>query len=243
MIKIFRKTRQEQVKSGNMRKYMLYAIGEILLVVVGILIALRVNNWNQGQQRNALEEKILLEIENNLKDDIIDVVDELESFNVVIKTDSMLIQHIQSKRPYTDSIGALIHVFQMSPHLTIEKNGYKLLESKGIDLVSNDALRKQITNLYEKEYPYYFTYAEERFTMVESIIQPFMAQHFYTESYSKWPYYQRVPIDYVSLLDDNKLISLFKLSSYHATIMSRRSANLKEEVEGLQNDIREYLEK
>ena len=45
MITLFRRIRQELIESGSFTKYLLYAIGEILLVVIGILIALQVNNW------------------------------------------------------------------------------------------------------------------------------------------------------------------------------------------------------
>jgi|TARA_R110000737_G_C14509985_1_gene473452 hypothetical protein len=46
MIKFFRKIRQNLVSKGNTGKYLKYAIGEIILVVIGILIALSINNWN-----------------------------------------------------------------------------------------------------------------------------------------------------------------------------------------------------
>lgn len=59
MITLFRRIRQKLIDSGNITKYLLYAIGEILLVVIGILIALQVNNWNE--ERRAIEdEKFLL---------------------------------------------------------------------------------------------------------------------------------------------------------------------------------------
>lgn len=141
--------RRKLIDSSNPKKYLLYAFGEIILVVIGILIALQVNNWNQNQQKRKLEKRILLEIENNLKEDIIDVIDELESFIIVIEVDSILTNHFQSRNAYSDSIGALIHISQLSPHLSPAKNGYKLLESKGIEIVTNDSLRMQITNLYE----------------------------------------------------------------------------------------------
>lgn len=60
MMKFFRKIRQRILKEKKFSKYLLYAIGEILLVVIGILIALQVNNWNQGRL-NILEEKSILE--------------------------------------------------------------------------------------------------------------------------------------------------------------------------------------
>ncbi len=50
MIKFFRKIRQKLLKENKFSKYLLYAIGEILLVVIGILIALQINNWNENKK-------------------------------------------------------------------------------------------------------------------------------------------------------------------------------------------------
>ena len=59
MIKFFRKIRQNSLSEGKTGKYFKYAIGEIVLVVLGILIALQVNNWNEAQKINIIEESIL----------------------------------------------------------------------------------------------------------------------------------------------------------------------------------------
>lgn len=48
MINYFRRIRQNLLSKGKTRKYLKYAIGEIILVVIGILIALQINNWNEG---------------------------------------------------------------------------------------------------------------------------------------------------------------------------------------------------
>lgn len=55
MIKFFRNIRQKLLKEGNTSKYLKYAIGEILLVVIGILIALQINNWNEEKKNSASE--------------------------------------------------------------------------------------------------------------------------------------------------------------------------------------------
>lgn len=56
MLKFFRKFRQELVNQGQVKNYLLYAIGEILLVVIGILIALQINNWNtQNTQKQTIQ--------------------------------------------------------------------------------------------------------------------------------------------------------------------------------------------
>jgi len=55
MLRFFRQIRKTLIEQDNIRKYLLYAIGEILLVVIGILIALQVNNWNEERKLNLLE--------------------------------------------------------------------------------------------------------------------------------------------------------------------------------------------
>ena len=58
MIKFFRKTRFNLMEQNKTGKYFKYAIGEILLVVIGILIALSINNWNENQQHKKLKVNI-----------------------------------------------------------------------------------------------------------------------------------------------------------------------------------------
>jgi hypothetical protein len=55
MIKFFRKIRQNLLSEGQTGKYLKYAIGEIILVVIGILIALQLNDWNDSQKQLKLE--------------------------------------------------------------------------------------------------------------------------------------------------------------------------------------------
>jgi len=60
MIKFFRKIRQNLLIENKTGKYFKYAIGEILLVVIGILIALQINNWNeQSKAKKSAEIQLL----------------------------------------------------------------------------------------------------------------------------------------------------------------------------------------
>ena len=71
MIKFFRKIRQNLLSEGKTGKYLKYAIGEIFLVVIGILIALQINNWNEHRKDLAQEQLILKQLrakyQNNLQ--------------------------------------------------------------------------------------------------------------------------------------------------------------------------------
>ena len=79
MIKFFRKIRQRLLTENKFKKYLLYAIGEIFLVMIGILLALQVNSWNQ-KRLDHLEEKAIL---SNLKEDFRNAIEEFETLNLI----------------------------------------------------------------------------------------------------------------------------------------------------------------
>lgn len=72
MIKFFRKIRQKLLSENKFRKYLVYAIGEIILVVIGILIALQINNWNELKKRDKeiskINKRLILDIDNDIRD-------------------------------------------------------------------------------------------------------------------------------------------------------------------------------
>src|SRR6056297_2135301 len=69
MLKFFRKIRQNLLSENKLTKYLLYAIGEIALVMLGILLALQVNNWNENRKSKKTETYVLNEILSNLNED------------------------------------------------------------------------------------------------------------------------------------------------------------------------------
>ncbi|HAT67789.1 MAG TPA: hypothetical protein DCS66_24850, partial [Flavobacteriaceae bacterium] len=103
MIKFFRKIRQNLISQGKTAKYLKYAIGEIALVVIGILIALQINNWNETRKEKKVETVILSILLEDLKSakffseeyiaseqyylDIIETVLHKDSIRVVLEDD------------------------------------------------------------------------------------------------------------------------------------------------------------
>ena len=241
MIKFFRKIRQRLLTENKFSKYLLYAIGEIVLVAIGILIAVQINNKNIENQRRGLEISILNEILNNLEDDMEQINDELYSNKVVMRADSIIIANIRSRASYNDSIAGYLRISEMYPHLDSKESGYLLLESKGIDLILNDSLRIRITDFYNRDYPYFRKYEKERTDIVQSIIKPYLTKHFYLEDYSKWPYTKRVPMQYDRFLNDTELISILQTSSNLSSIMFQKGNFLKAQTEELQKDIKVFL--
>lgn len=77
MIKFFRKIRQNLLMENKTSKYLKYAIGEILLVIIGILIALQINNWNQDRLNQKKELRLVKQLLNDAKADSIFFQDRL----------------------------------------------------------------------------------------------------------------------------------------------------------------------
>jgi len=140
MIKFFRKIRRQLLSQNQFSKYLLYAIGEIILVVIGILIALQVNNWNQLRNDKKFEITMLQEIKSSLESDL----DYSEMINRRIGTKEEGIQELlkmtASNQKYSDSI--LLEVYNTmntAVSFNINKGGYEAIKSVGIDKISNDS--------------------------------------------------------------------------------------------------------
>jgi len=130
MIHLFRRIRQQLIGEGKTGKYLKYAIGEIVLVVIGILIALSINNWNeQRKEQNTLNE-YLVKIAENISDDII------MAKEMLLARDSL--KHI-NKQAYKDILnnnydiqllikaGSFFREFYFIPN----KSGFQALTNSG----------------------------------------------------------------------------------------------------------------
>ena len=98
MIKFFRKIRQNLLSEGKTGKYLKYAIGEILLVVIGILIAVQINNWNELRKQQLVEIDVLEGIRNDILKDSIDLNFNIRAYTRYIKSDSIVLNHLIKKK-------------------------------------------------------------------------------------------------------------------------------------------------
>ena len=94
MIKFFRHIRRSLIEKNQMRKYFKYAIGEIILVMIGILLALQVNNWNENRKNKIESDNALIELKTEI-DDIKTFIKERNSLNLQV-TDVMR-QYLEEK--------------------------------------------------------------------------------------------------------------------------------------------------
>jgi hypothetical protein len=152
MIKFFRHIRQRLLSEGKTGKYFKYAIGEIVLVVIGILIALQINNWNNDNQQKKLEFKYLKEIKNNLTKDLEDIDFNITFNESKLQSNKIVLQYLNGKINYSDSLDFHFSNLFLSTRTMANLSAYENLKSRGLEIISNDSLRQRITKLYEFDY-------------------------------------------------------------------------------------------
>ncbi len=102
MINFFRKTRKKLADDNKPLKYMRYAIGEIVLVVIGILIALSINNWNEERKNRVLEADYYCKLLEDLNQDVIEIKKHIDINELRIKSSNKYINLLQ-KGNFTQS--------------------------------------------------------------------------------------------------------------------------------------------
>ncbi|QIE58001.1 hypothetical protein G5B37_03940 [Rasiella rasia] len=160
MIKFFRKIRQKLLTENKFSKYLLYAIGEIILVVIGILIALSINNWNENRKSKNLAQENYLNLLTSLEQDSITV-------NLTIKRNTIGLDALRKIIPLEknvellelpeDKLNEYLMSFGNAGRSFIPKSGvYNLLTSNnGFDLIKSDKIKSLLINLYDYQYKAY----------------------------------------------------------------------------------------
>ncbi len=241
MLFLLRKIRRKLMKKNKFTTYLLYAIGEIFLVVIGILIAVSINNWNEKQKNTNLELKILKEIQVDLQKDLDEIREEIGAYAEIEKADSILYAFYLSNEVFSDSIGFFIFLNELSPHFNPINGGYQFLKSKGIDLISNDSLRLQINGYYEQAIPYYQKYESERLHTVLNDFVPFNNRNFTLSTDNGEFLGVRKPID-EKILRSPQWIAIVQKSKLLADIQGKLATGLENQTLSLEKKIRSELE-
>jgi len=132
-------------------KYFKYAIGEIVLVVIGILIALSINNWNEARKEQRGEIKLLKQVKTDLLENEVEVSDLIKRIEVnKFAMDSLLIK--VNKGDYDASIPIYVALIHRKTFFNNSNSGYKLIRNGMAKLISNDSILNGILQLYEKDF-------------------------------------------------------------------------------------------
>ncbi|MFI1770311.1 hypothetical protein [Thalassobellus citreus] len=150
MIKFFRKIRKKLLSENKFSKYLIYAIGEIILVVIGILIALQVNNQNQVKNEKKALKNYLKKIAINVKSDI-----KVAEIMIETRTQQSLlcaeVTELISKKDWSDQrkITSAVFVMIIEQPLNFNRSGFESLKNSGyLQHLDNPKVEELIYNYY-----------------------------------------------------------------------------------------------
>ena len=155
MINFFRKVRKKLADDNKPLKYMRYAIGEIVLVVVGILIALSINNWNEDRKDRVRENEILHDIITNLETNIVSLEKTKEEYAIRANSSKILINVLENKLALHDSLSFHFHKGTLGNvgMNNVSRVGYDILKNEGLSILKNKNALDEILSLFEVSYP------------------------------------------------------------------------------------------
>ncbi len=178
MLRFFRQIRQRLLTDNKFSKYLLYAIGEILLVVIGILIAFQVDSWNEDRKTSHTEIQYLKRLHSDLANDTAYYHRRIKYADKVIADhkNALLISYneISSARQFYTSF---VNLDWSSEALSIRDNTYTEMNNAGqINIIKNDKLKTEILELYRQ-----VDVAEKHFEEFNNTTIQFMS-HFFIQS-------------------------------------------------------------
>lgn len=178
MIKFFRRVRQKLISENKFSKYLIYAVGEIILVVIGILIALSINNWNEDRKTASQEIKILNELKNDLETNLNEIIETYNTTSGRQESTVIILGYFENRKSFDDSLKMAFENIKMDGLFNIANTTYKFIESQGINSLSNDSLRIRVTEMYERHLKNILTRENRNWKIVDEELIPYMTEHF-----------------------------------------------------------------
>lgn len=243
MIKFFRKIRQKLLSENKFSKYFLYAIGEVILVVIGILIALQINNWNEQRKLKQQQKVILKALHTDFKTNKTLISGGIKKHKYhkdigltwinLMRKDTKNVK----KTPYLDSLLFWGPEYKVIDFIDASLNN--VINSEKLDLVENTSLKQGLI-----EYPLFINKYKDLEAVVRSIvierIRPRNEQ--YVSLAEMLNDSDSFPSDYTSLLKDRKLSNDYVNRHWQLEELLKDLKNLEEKTDTLIKLIDKELE-
>ena len=252
MIKLFRKIRQQLLTENKFSKYLLYAVGEIVLVVIGILIALSINNWNENIKNHSLEKRYIGELRSDLQKDSIAIQDLIKKSTSQLRSKGLLFMFLENHSDYkmnddfkssfqeliydekivSDSIVThfMFQGFISYSFAPIKTTIDEMTSTGNIGLISNRVLRRNILETYN-DYEFYKLNVESIFKSQQDEILKLV--------FARVPgVYRLKSTDIVQIFEDPEFINRFEGNA--AGAMNRGLISLKISNQQLLEQLNKY---
>ena len=232
MIKFFRKIRFDLMEKNKTGKYLKYAIGEIVLVVIGILIAVSINNWNENRINSLSESLLLKEINTEFKFNKVELESTVRAYvrirdqcNYLRKSFPIVPSEIDK-----DSLSKALNRIRNLSSADLSMGSIStLINTSSFEIISNTELRSLLIQ-WDDLISDYFEREEQAINYTRQTIIPYLAK--------------RIPRPYIKAIDDDRVdLSFVSSIEFENLINDRRGdANtLLSVVENEDDEIRKAI--
>lgn len=247
MIKFFIHIRKSLLMENKTSKYFKYAVGEIVLVVIGILIALQINNWNQERINTKIEESLLIELLENLSINEERLAQSIKDEYTSAKSISYVVKSLENKNVYHDTMNYHYGRADFSADVVISSTAFEAIKSKGFDIIQSENLRKGLIDLFDSEYGVLLSETVRLEDLYwPNAALPLFHKHFRIKSFNRDNQnnsYDAVPTNYKALLRDTTYINMIKHRGSFRYSGARLKENALKKTTLLKNKIKTYLKK
>jgi hypothetical protein len=175
MLHFLRRIRRSLINSGSLKKYTLYAIGEILLVMIGILLALQVNNWNETRKQHLNDIKFLKNLQHEIVLDTAVFADKTIEYKSINQQLEQTLQFLS--RPTSINQSERQIMIEAISNLEVLTPSYKNIERNDVKLA--DGTLDKIDNQLNQEYLHYIEKIKSNNDIISKLGESlqFVAQH------------------------------------------------------------------
>ena len=220
-------------------KYLIYAVGEILLVVIGILIALSINNWNEKQKAELFEQKVLIDLKGGIEGNIWQLDFAIEGNTNSKKSIQIILDHLEQDLPYHDSLDVHFSLASSWNIPSINNSAFESLKSYGLHTITNDTIRARLS-IYDVGWIETLNNRQEEYFY--STASPVLLNYF--ESVQFWS--KMKPLNYQELKNSNQYKTIlrsllaareFQIMVYNDWLDDEKGNGFKELFDDVQSEI------
>ena len=225
--------RPKQFRQG---KGLRYALGEVLLIFIGITAAIWFQNWNENRLARKVEKRLLIEIKAAIEQDLEDINDNIFGFSKRLAAYDSLTYGYENNKPFIDEKKQLLPYLRGLTTFLSSSGPYETLKSRGLATISDDSLRHEISNYYDFLYDMLKSNEREDHNHYNQYMKPMLLRHFSLRNHG------------VKIIDPNALQQDFEFwqniywAKTNASYMLRLYENLKSEAQSIVEMIEREVE-
>lgn len=226
MLRFFRNIRQKLASENKVTAYLRYAIGEILLVVIGILIALQINNWNEHRKNSTIEKEIISNLHDEFLQNKLVLKDVREVLNKSEQSCYRLMNLMNKERNYLSkyNIDSLLYwTFEFTSFSPSNNVFTEVLQSGRLGLIKNKDLINSLFDfqrMLDNNEKTFFIYQK----FIEEQIMPYLNDNISFKNLDKygpmqWKHPTEFKTDYSVIFSDRKFENLIDNQLYHLSLL------------------------